>query len=439
MWRVLLLSVASLIVLPACNPRSTGLVIANGDDVGILHPQFATTSAEGRVMVALHAGLTRLNPKTLAPEPSLASEFHQLQGGKVWEFVIRENLHWSDGHSLQPDDFVRSWRQLTDPNFGAPYAEWLRGAVFHLRESNILHIEFQHPLPQFGEMCSYQALAPVPQHASPQKVGSGPFRLVSRKIRDRIRVEKNPWFWNAADVDIPQIDFLTVESQFTALNLFLTEDIDYCPAVPTLAIPQLLEKFPDEFQPNPQFATYFLRFNTKNAPFDQIENRRAFASALDSAAISQSVGGGRQPAVGFVPPGVPGWKYATAPDWMKQRRGSKSTGTGEQYRTESEIAPTYGVVEYLYNSSELNRDVAEVLQQQWDRHLHAEVRIANQEWKTFLANQKALEYQISRSSWVGDYFDPMTFLEIFHSESGNNRTGWKNHEFDSLLEQARQN
>jgi oligopeptide transport system substrate-binding protein len=429
--RVLLPFTSWLVLIAACAPPQAALMVANGDDVGVLHPQLATTSAEGRVMLALHAGLTRLDSATLKPEPNLASTFHSELGGKKWRFQIRPNLHWSDGEPLLATDFLRSWQQLMDPNFGAPYSEWLQGAKLRL-DGDWLHVEFPSPRPEFAEMCAYQALAPVPAHTTPELACSGPYQIVSRRIRDRIVVEKNPWFWQADLVQIERIHFLTIESQFTALNLFLTGDIDYAPAVPALAIPRLSEEYSDEFQPSPQWATYFLRFNTQRPPFNELRHRRAFSAALQPAAIANGVGGGRQPAFGLVPPGIDGWRL------MEASKSSESNQAKVQKAIQPAAKTSALQVEYLYNSSELNRDVAEVLQQQWQTELGITVRLANQEWKTFLASQKGLDYQISRSSWVGDYLDPMTFLEIFQSNSGNNRTGWKNREYDGLLQSARE-
>jgi len=47
-----------------------------------------------------------------------------------------------------------------------------------------------------------------------------------------------------------------------------------------------------------------------------------------------------------------------------------------------------------------------------------------------------LDFDIARSSWVGDYDDPNTFLDCFVTGRGNNRTGWSDPTYDSLLNQA---
>jgi oligopeptide transport system substrate-binding protein len=93
-------------------------------------------------------------------------------------------------------------------------------------------------------------------------------------------------------------------------------------------------------------------------------------------------------------------------------------------------------IEIHYNTSESHRDIAEVIAQGWKIALGIEVRFVNQEWKVWLDSQQNLEYQISRSSWIADYPDAYSFLNVFESDNPNNRTGWKNARYDSLLSQA---
>jgi len=58
------------------------------------------------------------------------------------------------------------------------------------------------------------------------------------------------------------------------------------------------------------------------------------------------------------------------------------------------------------------------------------------ERKVFYSAQSRLDFDLSSSSWIGDYNDANTFLDIFMSNSGNNRTGWKNPRYDELIHQA---
>ena len=94
-------------------------------------------------------------------------------------------------------------------------------------------------------------------------------------------------------------------------------------------------------------------------------------------------------------------------------------------------------VSLLYNKSELNEQIAVEIQAQWKRVLGVEIELRNQEWATYLRSLDTLDFDIARSSWVGDYDDPNTFLDCFVTDRGNNRTGWSNSEYDSLLTNAR--
>jgi oligopeptide transport system substrate-binding protein len=93
-------------------------------------------------------------------------------------------------------------------------------------------------------------------------------------------------------------------------------------------------------------------------------------------------------------------------------------------------------VSILYNKSELNEQIAVEIQAQWKRELGIEVDLRNQEWATYLRSLDTLDFDMARSSWVGDYDDPNTFLDCFVTHRGNNRTGWSNPHYDSLLASA---
>jgi oligopeptide transport system substrate-binding protein len=72
----------------------------------------------------------------------------------------------------------------------------------------------------------------------------------------------------------------------------------------------------------------------------------------------------------------------------------------------------------------------------WRDVLGVEMRLRQIERKIFYAAQSRLDYDVAASSWVGDYNDANTFLDLYTSNSGNNRTGWKNPRYDSLIFEA---
>jgi len=96
----------------------------------------------------------------------------------------------------------------------------------------------------------------------------------------------------------------------------------------------------------------------------------------------------------------------------------------------------FPLVSYLYSKSELNEAIAVELQSMWRKTLGVTVNLDRQEWKVYLNSLSLLDYDIARSSWVGDYPDPNTFLDMFLTSGGNNRTGWSSKDYDHLIAEA---
>lgn len=436
------------------------MVVANNADPGSLDPQVASSAPEGRVLNALCCGLTRLDPVTLEPRPALAESWESSPDARHWRFRLRAGLRWSDGTVLTAADVEQSWRRLLAPATGARNRAWLldlegagewlaagaprAGPLPGLRsDGTVLEASFRHPQPSFAEMCSHHALAPVPPGLragleAPATVGCGPFRLHWRRVRYGVRLEPNPFYWDAASVDLGSLEFRTIESQFTALNLFLAGEVDLLPEVPSLAVPALLERertragLRPEFAPGPFLATYFYRFNVTRPPLDDARVRRALALAVDRERVAATLGGGQPAAASFVPPWLPDYTPACLDphfDPAEARRQLAAAGFPD--------GAGFPELELLFNSAEIHRDVAEALQDQWQRELGIRVRLLTQEWKVFLDSQQRLDYQLSRSSWIADYRDAATFLEIFRAGSPNNRTGWADPSYEALLDRAR--
>ena len=96
-------------------------------------------------------------------------------------------------------------------------------------------------------------------------------------------------------------------------------------------------------------------------------------------------------------------------------------------------------IELLFNTSEDHKKIAENVVAQWRENLGIAVSLRNTEWKVYLEHMTKLDYQVMRSSWIGDYNDPNTYFDMFVTGGGNNRTGWSHAEYDRLLTEAAAN
>lgn len=434
----------------ACAPAPADLVVINGGDAALLDPQLGSSMPEARIAGALHAGLTRLDPVTLMPVPDLAASWTTDPSARVWVFILRPDLRWSDGSPLGLADWLASWERLRAPATGAPYASWLAEAQIRGERlpdgRDVLQVSFPSARPMFGEMAASWPLAPV--HASLRAAApgtlpsllptSGPYRLVSRRVRDRVRVERNPYYWKTEPNSAGVIDFLAVESQFTALNLFLAGEADFVPNVPRLAVPRLLAEHAAAFRPSPQFASIFLRLNLRHPLLQNQELRLALAQSLDRQALAAMIGGGRAASASLVPPLLSDFHSAPSP------AGEDLAAARAHLARAREQIGTLGIpvedalagLELLVSSTEQNRDLAAALREQWRTRLGLTLRIQALEGREARAAERAGEYALARGSWVGDYLDPETFLSPFRAGDPGNRTGFDDPAYEALLAAA---
>ena len=304
-----------------------------------------------------------------------------------------------------------------------------------------LEVTLEHSTAYFLQLCAFYPLYPVnrqcvetfgyPEWTKANNiVGNGPFLLKFRRIRDRIRLVKNPHYWNANAVKINSIDALAVSSETTALNMYLNGQTDWATLVPAAMIPELSKR--NDWHSGIFLGVYFYRLNVTNPILADLRVRQALNLAVNRREICENVTrAGEQPAGTFCPPGIPGY---TPPAGVVYNVSRAKDLLAEAGYPDGEGFPR---IELLYNTSESHKTIAEVIQQQWSRNLGIRVIPKNREWGVFLNDVDNLNYQISRLGWIGDYVDPNTFLDLFVTDGPNNSTGWSNTAYDELLRQAR--
>lgn len=440
------------------------LIIINNVEPESLDPAIITGQADGRVVQGLFEGLTRLDPETARPVPAMAERWEVSPDGLVYTFHLRTNLVWSTGEPIRAEDVVFSWIRVLNPATGCDYAGQLfylkNGENFnagkitdpalvgvHATDPYTVRIELEHPTAFFLDLCAFQTLLVVP-HQTIEKYGdrwlmakplpsSGPFQLDAWRVNDKIRLKKNPRYWDATNTQSEIIDLLPVGSPNAALNLFTHGQADIVwdkDLVPTELVDALLQR-PD-FHTFNYLGTYFIRFNVTKKPFDDPRVRRALAMAVDRERIVKKITrAGEPPARHLVPDGTANYASPEGisynPDQARKLLAEAGYPGGKGF-------PHF---EYMFNaaaggSAKIHENIAIELQQMWRDELGVQMDLRQLEWKVYLNAQSHLDFELSRSSWIGDYNDPQTFLGMFTSTDGNNRTGWKNLRYDELIRSA---
>ena len=303
-----------------------------------------------------------------------------------------------------------------------------------------LVVTLNNRTPYFTDLVAFYPLYPVhrkcvekygnPNWTKPENiVNNGPFLLDFRRIRDRVRMSKNPAYWNAGIVQLRVVDALAIKSQTTSLNMYINGQLDWTTTVPNPIIPDLRDRA--DFKTAPMLTTYFYRLNVDRPPLDNRLVRQALNMAIDKEKIVDKVTkAGQLPARSFVPPGLPGFQSALCGAFDPQR--------ARQLLAEAGFENGRGLprIEILYNTSEGHRDIAQVIQQDWKKNLGINVILRNLEWGTFLDTLGETDYAVARSGWIGDYADANTFLDMFVTHGTNNETNWGNTDYDHLIAQA---
>ncbi len=365
----------------------------------------------------------------------------RLEDGTLERFVLREPT-------------ARGAAAAATAPSGAKVAHWIvpsfaKTVAVKALDRHTLRVVLQRPTPYFLYLMGFYPMFPVhretiarwgqqwmmPEHF----VGNGPYVLHSRRVRDRIRLVKSPTYWNRKQVRLEVIDVLAVKSDTTALNMFLTGQVDWVPTVPHTVVPELIRR--KMLRPGSYLGTYYYRVNVTKGPLRDVRVRRALSLALDRRQIIQTVlRAGQQPAYSFVPPVINQYLGALGHPYQVARCQRENIELARRLLRQAGYPGGRGFprIEILYNTSEAHQAVAELIQSQWKRHLGIDVGLRNMEWGAYLSAQREGDYHVARAGWIGDYPYPDTFLRMFHSESANNQTGWKNPEYDRLVDLASQ-
>jgi ABC-type oligopeptide transport system substrate-binding subunit len=429
-----------------------------GVEPEIYDPGLAAGQSDGRVARILFEGLTREDPRTLEPLPAQAYRWEKTPDGLTYTFHLRPGIQWSDGSPVTADDFRWSWLRVLEPNNAARYSGLLapianagaynRGEIHDASavgitapDDSTLVVRLAEPTAYFLYLTQFYTYLPVPRRAIAKYgdrwtlpghiVSNGAFTLRYWRQNDRFEFDRNPRYWDAANVRLDGIVAYSIDDLNTSTNLYKAGVIDWNPSgyIPSPFVPYLRD-FAD-FRHGSYQGVYYYSMNVTRPPLDNVWVRRALNLAIDRDAIAHDLlKGSREPWGNMTPSGYPGYEhppgYHYDPARARECLARAGYPNGRGFRR----------ISILFNTSEDHRRIAEAIQAMWKNVLHIDVELSNQEWGSFMQAVNGIEYDIARRSWIGDYLDPNTFLSCWITGDGNNRSGWSSARYDGLLRQA---
>lgn len=465
---------ASVPPAPAVETPVQVVRFALGGEPETIDPSLAEDNVSAAVIHQLFEGLTRKEVGG-GIGPGIAERWQVTTDGLTYLFTLRP-ARWSNGDPVTAADFEYAWKRVLDPAKRSPYAYqlyYLVGAeAFHqadpkiagprrmdaLRDGvgvravdeRVLEVRLKAPAPFFLELVSFLPYLPVHRQTvegDPQRwwaapstfVGNGPFKLAEWK-REGPRLEKNETYWEASAVKLRRVHMLPAPDIDGALSMFEAGDVDLAMPrlVPPSEAPRLLGA--GEARRAPFLATYYLAYNTARGPFRDARVRRAFALAIDRRALVDEVLYGLPiPALALVPPGIP--NPSTGRDFREEGGDYLPNHDPEEARkllAEAGYPDGRGFprVTLLYNAEGEQGEVMDALKRMWKDNLGVDVQLSGQDWASYLKARDAGTYDIVRVGWIGDFTDPLAFLDLFRGGGPRNDARWRDAEFDARLDAA---
>ncbi|CAD2072360.1 peptide ABC transporter substrate-binding protein [Phocicoccus pinnipedialis] len=473
----LLLLLVSGIVLAACNFGGGGdadksedgeamkeLNVSITSDPPAFHPALATDTTSGAILASAFEGLTRLDAKG-EPTEGMAEKVEVSEDGKTYTYTLRD-AKWSNGDSVIAEDFVYAWKWALDPENAADYAYQLYYIVGAEEYNNgegsaddvgvkaldekTLEVTLVNPTPFFDELTAFYTYFPVNSKLAEENpdwykdpsgddfVGNGPFNLDEFASADHITLSKNDNYWDKDNVALDKVNISMIESEATALKEYQAGNLDYLGAPFNTIDLNALDGFKEDGTLNvsDQAGTYMIVFNTKDDILGNKNIREALTTAIDRDGLIENVTKGEQkPGSGLVPLTMTGFEEPA--DYFKSNDIDAAKAALDKGLEELGLdKPSDLKIKLSYNTSEAHAAIMQFIQQGWAKNLGIDVSLDNSEWQVYLEQLDAGEYQAGRYGWVGDFNDPINFLEIFKRDGGNNQTGWTNKEYTDLLNQA---
>jgi oligopeptide transport system substrate-binding protein len=448
------------------------LQMHNGGDPGTLDPHKASGDWENRVIGDYIEGLLTENAGAEAI-PGQAESWDISEDGTVYTFHLRDGIQWSDGTPVTAGDFVFAFQRLFNPATAADYA-YLQfpiknaeainsGEITDLNELGVkaiddktLEITLEASTPFFLDALTHYTAYPVPKHLVEKLgddwtkveniVGNGPYLIKEWLPGSYVRSEKNPDYYDAANVQIDEVYYHVLEDQAAALNRYRAGEFDILTDFPADQYQWLQDNLPGEAHVVPFLGVYYYVMNQEEGQvLSDIRIREALSTTVVRDVIGPDIlGTGELPAYGWVPPGTNNYvETAYHPAWADQPYEERLEHAKE-LMTEAGYGPDKPLTLQLrYNTNDNHQRIAVAIAAMWEP-IGVKVELFNAETAVHYDALRAGDFQVGRAGWLLDYNDPSNTLDLLKTgvqqegamNWGNNYGRYSNPEFDELMKQA---
>lgn len=431
------------------------------DEPASLDPAKAVGLPEIQVIRDLYEGLVNQDAHGNII-PGVATRW-QTNDQKIWTFTLRNDAKWSDGTPVTAQDFVYSWQRLVDPKTTSPFA-WFAALAGITNaqdiidgkakpetlgvtavDSHTLRVQLDKPLPWFVNLTANFSLYPVNKTVvesdknwtRPGKlVGNGAYVLADRVVNEKLVAVPNKYYWDNAKTVIQKVTFMPINQESAATKRYQAGDIDITESFAKNQYQKLKKELPGQVFTPAQLGTYYYAFNTQKGPTADARVRLALSMSIDRRIIAEKVlGTGEKPAWRFTPDVTAGFKPQTSA--LEESSQAELNAQAKMLLQAAGYGPNRPLkLTLLYNTQEVHQKIAIAVASMWKKNLGVDVKLQNQEWKTYIDSRNTGNFDVIRASWVGDYNEPSTFLSLLTSTNSGNIARFNDPAYDKVIRQA---
>ena len=441
---------------------SVEIKIRMGVNPETLDPTLVYTGDVNFITKMLFVNLCDFDEESSLPTPDLAKSWEVSKDGKVWTFRLRNDIKWTNGRPVTARDVEYSMKRILDPATASPLGYMLypvknakavntgsikdAGAVgIKVVDDWTIQFTLENPMGFFPTALRSVAY-PAPREAIDKHgkkwfepaniVSNGPYLLKEWKQNDRLVFEKNPAYYDAKNVQIDKVTVFVVTDDSTAMAMYEAGQLDTV-NVPSGDIDRVMRDpvMSKQVKSVGQLISYQIQINVKAPPMDNPNVRKAFAAAIDKEALVKYIAKGGQVAMDTV---VPFGAFGAVPKSAKLGI-PYDPAAAKEYLRKAGYPDGKGLppIEFNFNTSEFNRNVAEALQQMWKKNLGIDVAAKNFEGKVYWDIIVSGKLQFWRMGFNADYPDADGFLYgVGHTKNGEKNLRWERTDFDALVEKA---
>jgi len=432
-------------------PKVREFVMADSPQSLSLDPLHTFTSFESQFYTAIYEGLVVADPHTLEPVPGVAQSWDSSDDGRIWTFILRPDARYSNGDTVRAQDFVAEWMRMIDPANNAEYSfffdlikgvhAWRTGASKDPSTIGIkalgdheLRVELEAPAAHFLKLLTHISFLPLhPSLVSskgwsnaPTVIGNGPFVIKSRTAEE-IVLEKNPYYWDIDSLAMDRLRIRFMEDANDATDGYITGRIQW--VTRSLINGDKLQPS-DKIEIYPLFGTTYFFFACDEAPWSDWRVRRGLALLVpwDKVRNKDDFSFPSE----LVVPAIP--NYPTVKGIADQ-----SVAEGKKLLADAGFPEGKGlppVIVKVSSESTVMKDLVQKMADAWKTAVGLNVVVKEVDPDSYLAETRKNDFTLAVSTWVGDYADPLTFLQLWTSGSNLNDARFADKDYDTAVNDA---